>query len=134
MTLVEVIVAMAITGLTVGGLVTGYIFCMTSAEKNALAMAASSRAMERIEETRSAIWAPNRADPKDELAATNFPDKTVILDLSGLGSASTSAVLKTDISQISLSPQVRRIRVDCIWQFKGAAITNSIETCRAPDQ
>ena len=77
MTLVEVVVALAITGLTVGGLITGYIFCMTSSEKDALAMAANTRAMERIEETRSAIWAPTRAQPVDELVATNFPDKTV---------------------------------------------------------
>lgn len=103
MTLVEVVVALAITGLTVGGLITGYIFCMTSSEKDALAMAANTRAMERIEETRSAIWAPTRAQPVDELVATNFPDKTVTLDLSGSGSAITSATLKTDISQISPS-------------------------------
>lgn len=140
MTLVEVVVALAITGLTVGGLITGYIFCMTSSEKDALAMAANTRAMERIEETRSAIWAPTRAQPVDELVATNFPDKTVTLDLSGSGSAITSATLKTDISQISpsaslpFSPPVRRIRVDCSWQFKGTAMVTSIETCRAPDQ
>jgi prepilin-type N-terminal cleavage/methylation domain-containing protein len=141
MTLVEVVVALAITGLVVAGIVTGYIFCTTSTVKDSLYMAANARAMERIEETRSAIWAPYRAQPVDELVATNFPDKIVTLDLSGSGSAITSATLKTDISQIlpsSSSPfsaPVMRIRVDCIWQFKGGDfITNSIETCRAPDQ
>jgi hypothetical protein len=41
----------------------------------------------------------------------------------------------TTISQISLTPPIRDVRVDCIWQFRGAEfITNTIETIRAPDQ
>ena len=139
MTLVEVVVALAITGLTVAGIVTGYIFCTTSTVKDSLYMAANARAMERMEETRSASWSVYGSNPQDDLVATNFPDKVVILDLSGSGSATNLATLKTDISKIpaspSLSSPVRRIRVDCIWQFKGVElITNTIETCRAPDQ
>jgi type II secretory pathway pseudopilin PulG len=134
MTLVEVIVALGITTLMVAGIVTGYIFCTTSTVKDSLYMAANSRALERLEETRSAIWAPYRSSPVDQLVATNFPDKIVTLDLSGSGSEITSATLKTDISQISLSPPVRKIHVDCIWEFKGAQVVTSIETCRAPDQ
>jgi hypothetical protein len=135
MMLIEVVVALAIGGLMVAGIVKGYIFCTTSTVKDSLYMAANARAMERIEETRSAIWAPYRADPVDELVATNFPDKSVTLDLSGSGSQTTSATLKTEISQISLSPPVRKIRVDCIWQFRGVElVTNTIETIRAPDQ
>ena len=137
MTLVEVVVALALAGLMVAGLVTGYIFCTKSAVKDSLYMAANARAMERLEETRSAIWAPYRATPKDDLVTNNFPDKVVTLDLSGSGSVTNSATLKTEISQISDSPlpPVRRIHVDCIWQFRGGDfITNSIETCRAPDQ
>jgi hypothetical protein len=135
MTLVEVVIALAIAGTTVAGIVTGYVFCLTSSVKDGLYMAANARAMERLEETRSAVWAPYRAQPVDELVTNNFPDKVVILDLSGSGSNVTSATIQTDISQISLSPLVRRIRVDCIWQFKGVElVTNTIETCRAPDQ
>jgi prepilin-type N-terminal cleavage/methylation domain-containing protein len=141
MTLVEVVVALAITGLTVAGIVTGYIFCTTSTVKDSLYMAANARAMERMEDTHSAIWAPYRVPPTNQLVAANFPDKVVILDLSGSGSATNLATLKTYISQISPSPSsplsspVMRIRVDCIWQFRGdELITNTIETCRAPDQ
>jgi len=135
MTLVEVMMALAITGLVLAGIVSGYIFCTTSTVKDSLFMAANARAMERMEEARSAIWAPYRAEPTNQLVAANFPDKVVILDLSGSGSNITSATIKTDISQISLSPPVMRIRVDCIWQFKGVEwVTNTIETCRAPDQ
>jgi hypothetical protein len=140
MTLVEVMVALAITGLMVAGIVMGYIFCTSSTVKDSLYMAANARAMERLEETRAAIWAPYRAQPVDELVATNFPDTNVVLDLYESSSAPTLATLQTEITQILPSPAsplsapVRRVHVDCIWQFNGAAITNSIETCRAPDQ
>jgi type II secretory pathway pseudopilin PulG len=124
MTLVEVIVALAITGLMVAGIIRGYIYCATSAVKAELAQAANAKAMQRIEETRSAQWNTSSSLAVDLLVATNFPDKSV-----------TSATIKTTISQISLTPPLRRIRADCIWQFRGAEwVTNSIETIRAADQ
>jgi len=135
MTLIEVVVALAITGLRVGGIVTGYIYCTTSAVKAELAQAANARAMERIEEARSARWDTSSWPVVDQLVATNFPDEVVSLDTPGSGSGGTSATIETTISQISLTPPIRRIRVDCIWQFRGIAlITNTIETIRAPDQ
>ena len=135
MTLIEVVVALAIAGLTVAGIITGYIFCMTLSAKDALAMAANAKVMERIEQTRSAQWDTSVWPAVDELVASNFPDLFITLDKSASGSDVISATIKTDISQISLTPQIRKIRVDCIWQFKGVElITNTIETCRAPDQ
>jgi type II secretory pathway pseudopilin PulG len=134
MTLIEVVVALAITGLTVAGIVTGYIFCTTSSVKDSLYMAANAKAMQRIEETRSAIWDTSSFPAVDQLVATNFPDE-VVTNLSGADSGITSATIQTDITQISTNPSLKEIRVDCIWQFKGVeTITNTIETCRAPDQ
>jgi type II secretory pathway pseudopilin PulG len=135
MTLFEVVVALAITGMTVGGIVTGYIYSTTFAVKAELAQAANARAMERIEEARSAGWDTSAWPIVDELVATNFPDEVVSLDMPGSGSGGTSATIETEITQISLTPPIRRIRVDCIWQFRGGElITNTIETIRAPDQ
>ncbi|HXR04472.1 MAG TPA: prepilin-type N-terminal cleavage/methylation domain-containing protein [Verrucomicrobiae bacterium] len=135
MTLVEVVVALAITGLTVGGVVEGYIYCTTAAVKGGLVQAASARAMERIEEVHSARWDTSVWPVVDQLVATNFPNKIVSLDMPGSGSGGTSATIQTTISQISLAPPIRRIRVDCIWNFMGTQlITNTIETIRAPDQ
>ena len=135
MTLVEVVIALAITGLMVGGIVTGYIYCTTSAVKAELAQAANARAMERIEEARSAQWDTSSWPVVDQLVATNFPDESVTLDMPGTNTVGTSATIQTTISQISVTPPIRRIRVDCIWQFRGVElITNSIETIRAPDQ
>jgi len=135
MTLVEVLMALAILGLAVGGIVTGYSYCTASAEKAALSLAANARAMERLEETRSAKWDTASWPPVDQVVATNFPSKVVTLDLSGSGVGITSATIQTEISQISVAPPLKRIRVDCIWMFKaGQVVTNTIETCRAPDQ
>ena len=135
MTLVEVVIALAITGLTVGGIVAGYISCATAAVKAELVQAASARAMERIEQARTANWDTSVWPAVDRLVATNFPDEVVSLDMPGSGSGGTSATIRTTISQISLTPPIRGIRVDCIWQFKGTGwITNTVETIRAPDQ
>jgi len=135
MTLVEVVVAMAITGMAVAGIVNGYNYCTNSAQKAALSLAANARAMERIEATRSAIWAPARLPAVDQLVTANFPSKSVTLDLAGSGVLVIPATLRTEISQASANPPLKRIRVDCIWQFRGAQwVTNTIETCRAPDQ
>lgn len=134
MTLAEVAIAMSITGLAVAGIITGYMYCTTSAEKAGLYLAANARALERIEETRSVKWDTASAPQVDQLVGTNFPSKVVTLDLSGSGVGVVSAVVNTAIAQISVNPPLKRIRVDCIWQFKGEAITNTIETCRAPDQ
>jgi prepilin-type N-terminal cleavage/methylation domain-containing protein len=134
MTLIEVVIAMAIAGLAVAGIVTGYTFCTMSAEQAALALAASARAQERIEETRSAKWDTAKWPAEDRVVATNFPSKIVTLDLSGSGDRTTQATIQTQISQISTNPPLKRIRVDCIWKFNGKLVTNTIETCRAPNQ
>ena len=137
MTLIEVVMALLITGLMIAGIVTGYIYCATSAIKAGLAQAANAKALERMEQTRSAQWDISSYPVIDQLVASNFPDEAVTLDMPGTNSACTLATIRTTIAQISTTPQpqVRMVHVDCIWQFRGSEwITNSIETCRAPDQ
>lgn len=135
MTLAEVVIAMAISGMVVGGIITGYIYTTASAERAGLYLAANAKAMERIEETRSAKWDTASSPQVDQLFATNFPSKNVTLDLSGSGVATVFATVNTEITQISVNPPLKRIRVDCIWKFRGReTVTTTIETCRAPDQ
>jgi prepilin-type N-terminal cleavage/methylation domain-containing protein len=138
MTLVEVVISLAIAALMVGGIVEGYIYCTTSAVKAELAQAANAKAMQRLEEARSAVWDTSSYPAVDQLVASNFPDEVVTLDLPGTNSAGTLATIQTTIVQFSLPPPlsapVRKIHVDCIWQFRGAElITNSIESIRAPN-
>jgi len=135
MTLVEVVVALAISGLTVGAIVSGYLFCAASSEKSALSLAANGMAMERLEQARSAAWNTVSWPNIDQLQSSNFPNKIVVLDLSSSGPHVTYATNITSISQISTNPPLRRVHVDCVWQFNGRQVyTNSVEMCRAPDQ
>ena len=134
MTLVEVVVALAVTGLAVGGIINGYNYCTNSAQKVALSLAASARAMERVEEVRSAMWDTVQYPAVDQVVVPNFPAKVVSLDLTGAGVAVTPATLRTEISEVSTNPPLKRVRVDCVWDFRGSPITNTIETFRAPNQ
>jgi type II secretory pathway pseudopilin PulG len=135
MTLVEVVVALAVTGLAIGAVVNGYHYCSNAAQKAALDQAASARALERLEETHSAKWDTSVWPPVDQLVASNFPPKSVVLDLAGTGAVVTSATLQTQISQESTNPPLKRVRVDCVWTYGGTrVITNTLETLRAPDQ
>lgn len=135
MTLAEVVIALAITGLTVAGVISGYIYCVKATVKAELEQAANAKAMERMETVRSAIWAPTRADPVDQLIASNFPDVVVSLDMAGTNVTGTLATIQTTIAPISVNPPMRMIHVDCIWQFQGVQwLTNSVETIRACDQ
>jgi prepilin-type N-terminal cleavage/methylation domain-containing protein len=135
MTLVEVVVAMAITGLAIGGILNGYNYCTNSSQKAALFLAANARAMERLEETRSAKWDTASWPAVDHLVATNFPSKVVTLDKSGVGGAILPATIQTTIAPVSSNPPLKRIRVDCIWKYRGVElITNTVESFRAPDQ
>jgi prepilin-type N-terminal cleavage/methylation domain-containing protein len=135
MTLVEVVVALAISSVAIAGIISGYLYCVTAAEKSALSLVANAQAVQRLEQTRSAKWDLSIWPPVDQLDVTNFPDTVVQLDLSGLGNASTTATNSVRIVQISTNPPLKQVHVDCVWCFKGQQlITNSIETCRAPDQ
>jgi hypothetical protein len=90
--------------------------------------------MERLEATRGAKWDTSSYPVVDQLVITNFPAQVVLLDRSGSGVGSTYGTNVIQISQISTNPPLRRIRVDCLWRFNATQLlTNTIETCRAPD-
>ncbi len=135
MTLVEVVIALAISVMLIAGIASGYIYCVTLATKADLAQVASAKALERLEQARTAIWDISSWPVVDELVATNFPDEQVTLDMPGTNSSGTTAIIQTTIAQFSSNPPAKLIHVDCIWNFRGTEpMTNSIETCRAPDQ
>ena len=131
----EVVVALMISGLAVAAIVTGYIFSIASAQKTALSLAAGAKALERIEQTRSAKWDISKWPQVDQLVVSNFPNELVVLDENAAGNGITYGTNITQISQISQQPPLKMIHVDCVWNFKGfQLLTNSVETCRAPDQ
>jgi len=137
MTLAEVVVALAIAALTVAALVGGYISSTMATEKASLSLAANTRALERLEDTHGTVWNVSGWPTVDELVATNFPTKVVTLDLSGKGAGITYGTNYTTITQISVAPQLRRVRVDCVWRFQNrqfsTLLTNTVESLRGPD-
>jgi prepilin-type N-terminal cleavage/methylation domain-containing protein len=134
-TLVEALIALAICGLAMAAIVIGYLCASSAAEKSALSLAANASVLRRLEESRCARWVISTFPAIDEVVQTNFPDTVVLLDLPGSGSAITYATNHTLISLISTNPPFKRVRVDCVWAFRGNKLfTNSVETCRAPDQ
>ena len=137
MTLAEVVVALAIASVMVASLVGGYIYSTVSAEKSSLSLAANTRALERLEDTHGAIWNVSGWPVVDQLVATNFPAKVVVIDLAGQGPGITYGTNYTAITQVSLAPLLRRVRVDCVWGFRSGKysglFTNTVETLRGPD-
>jgi len=134
-TLAEVAVAMAITAMSMAGVVAGYIFATRQAEWSAFSLAAQALATQRLEQTRAAQWEPRQ--PLDELVATNFPTvptNRLDMPISGTNIAyATNFTTITDLKPVVGYP-LKMIRVDCVWSFRQRAYTNTIASYRAPDR
>jgi type II secretory pathway pseudopilin PulG len=135
-TLAEVVVAIAITVMSLAGIITGYIFATRQAEWSAYSLAAQSLATQRLEQTRAAKWDPRAWPGVDQLIAANFPTvPTNILDLPVSGTNIAYATNFTTISDVSSGGYpLKMVRVDCVWSFRQRLFTNTISTYRAPDQ
>ena len=135
-TLAEVVIAMAITVMSLAGVIMGYIFAIRQAEWSAYSLAAQSLATQRLEQTRAAKWDPRASPPVDEVITNNFPIvPTNILDMPVSGTNMAYATNFTTISDVTNGGYpLKLIRVDCVWSFRERAFTNTIATYRAPDQ
>jgi len=134
--MVEMITAMAIAGITVAGVVSGFMQIFVTGQSSAYSLAAHSQAMRGLEQARSAKWDPMASPPKDDLGAnTNWPPDPQILDLPMQGNNITYATNRVFIRTISTQPPLRQIKVETTWSFMNRRVfTNSIVTYRAPDQ
>ncbi|HLH56438.1 MAG TPA: hypothetical protein VKY92_22815 [Verrucomicrobiae bacterium] len=134
LTLVEVLVSLGISVVAVTGIVMGYLFATGSAQRSSLYLAAGARALERVEQIRSAKWDTSSWPTIDQLQASNFPASVVTLCLPTANAPAVYGTNFTQISQISSNPPVKLVRVDCVWNRGTQLITNTIQTCRTPDQ
>ena len=131
----EVAISLSLAALLVGGLVLGYVQSIRRAEWSAYSLAAQSLAMQRIEQTRAAKWDPLDWPPVDQVVSENFPPMIEILDIPMATTNGVTATLFTTIATVTATPPLKLIRVDCVWPFMdGNVFTNTITTCRAPDQ
>lgn len=134
MTLTEILVALAMTGLGVFAMVTGFVNAATHAESSAYVLAAQCQALERLEQVRAAKWDPNADPPVDQIVSTNFPVLVKVLDIPRKG-LNVFATNYTTIKVVSVNPPIKLMRVDCVWTWLNKkAYTNSVMTYRGPDQ
>src|SRR2546429_7635597 len=135
-TLAEVLIAMAITVMSLGGVITGYIIATRQAEWSACSLAAQSLATQRLEQTRAAKWDPRASPPVDEGITNNFPIvPTNILDMPVSGTNIAYATNFTTISDVTNGGDpLKLIRVDCVLSFRQQVYSNTISTYLAPDQ
>lgn len=133
--MVEVLLAMGVLVLMGSGLIYGYIQSARMTDWQAHSLAAQSFAMQRIEQARAAKWDTQAGTPVDQLVGSNFPP---LVGQLGIPISGTNFVFATDyttISNLSSTPPMRMIQVDCVWRFTdGKVFTNTVVTYRAPDE
>jgi type II secretory pathway pseudopilin PulG len=135
MTLMETLVSMMIVAIVISATINGYILSTNRAEWSSQSLAAHSLAMQRLEQTRAAIWNMSGEFPVDELTAANFPPVKAVLDIPISGTNAVTATLYTTITAVSASPPFRMIRVDCVWPYRSRGFfTNTLATYRSPEQ
>jgi len=133
--LVEVVLSIAITGISLGAIVAGYIYSAKAAEWSAYSLAANSLAMQRLEQCRAAKFDVLTTPITDELIPANFPTKAEILDVPRSSQNIAYATNYTTITTVSTNPPLKMIRVDCVWRFKNDGFfTNTLVTYRSSDQ
>ena len=120
-TVVEVVISIAILALVMGGMIKGYIQTNRQAEWSSFSLAAQSFASQWAEQTEAEKWDTHTDltgtgyGTSNELLATNYTRTNSML-IPGTG----QSVIVTNyisITSVCASPQVRQIRVDCVWQF-----------------
>ncbi|PYL01526.1 MAG: hypothetical protein DME19_01315 [Verrucomicrobia bacterium] len=134
-TLVEAMISIGIAGISIGGLLYGFILFGRRAEWTTYSTAAQSMAMRRLEQTRAAKWDPLAYPSVDDVVQSNFPVTITNLDIPLNGTNAVYATNTTTITLISTNPPLKMVRVDCVWSVSSRGpFTNSLITYRAPDQ
>jgi Tfp pilus assembly protein PilV len=153
--LVEILIAFLLFGMTVSGLIYGYEQANRMAEMSSMSLAAQSIAQQGMEQAMSAQWdsqmypvtnGPGTADEirlfnnagvctnSDVTSHTNY-SQTDFLDVPSTG-AQISIMNYISVTNISINPPLRQIRSDCVWTLPldGKSYTNTVVTQRAPDE
>jgi type II secretory pathway pseudopilin PulG len=153
-TLAEVVMAIAIVAIVLGGMTVAYTQATRRAQWSGYSLAAQALAIQQLEQARAGVWDPSIQ--KNELTNLNligwaYNSGTRVLtghtwanlDLPISGTNFVRATNFVTVSMINLngmtSPpvQVQMVRVDTVWPFRwgntNRYFTNSISTYCAPD-
>lgn len=152
-TLMEVVVAVVITGVVFGGILAGYVQSARRIEWSAYSLAAEGLNIQQVEQIRAAKWdtqttSTNSVDETSSLALTNWAFASgkwtgympAILDVP-CNASNGNVVWATNFVSLSVITNtanslatVKLIQSDTVWSFRGKRYTNSIAAYRAPDQ
>jgi prepilin-type N-terminal cleavage/methylation domain-containing protein len=139
-TLVEVVVALAISTILFAGIILSFSQTAYRAEWSSYSLAAQNLALQGLEQARAAAWDPLAATPVDKCVQTNFPTTTTnILDVPVSKGNITYATNTWSITTVGTATYpMKMIRVECTWPFikdgKQVMFKNSVATFRAPNQ
>lgn len=136
-TVVETVISFTIATIVATSTIVCYLQFASQAEWSAMSMAAQGLAIQRLEQARGARW-DTQAWPQqpehNEFVSSNFPPQQMVLDVPTRGGTNTLiASLSTVISDVSTTPPLRQVIVECAWSFKGKDFTNAVLSFRAPD-
>ena len=134
-TLAEVMIALGILGISLGGILTVYIQSAVRSDWSAHSVSAQMAALSSLEQCRAAKFDPRGSPPTDELVSSNFPQRVYVLDVGTSVGPSTYSTNTTTILTVSTNPPLKLVRVDCIWSYpRKGLFTNSASTYRAANQ
>lgn len=150
-TLAEVVMAVAITTLIFGGILTANVHLTKRAEWTGQSLAAQALAIQQLEQARSAVW--DNSLGKNELTNLNLLGWTsngrvgkgyshAILDLPISGTNYVRATNYVTITQLTnvtglAGVRLQMVQVDTVWRFRAFGSsrlhTNTVVTYYAPD-
>jgi len=132
-TLIEVVIAAAISAMVLAGMFEGYNMAGRKAQFSACSIAATSEAMHQLEGAFAANWVP--AYGQNQLLALGGTN-TANLCLPVAQSNVITCTNYTTVTEISTSPPYALIQVQCVWGFPnyGGTYTNTVAVLRAPNE
>jgi len=134
-TLAEVLIALGILGISLGGILTVYIQSAVRSDWSAHSVSAQMTALCGLEQCRAAKFDPRGSPAVDQLVSSNFPQRLYVLDVGTSVGARTYATNTTTITTISSNPPLKMVRVDCTWFYaRKGLFTNTALTYRAANQ
>ena len=134
-TLLEVVISLAILGISLSAILTLYVRSAQRADWSGYSVSAQMMALSGLEQCRAAKYDPHGSPPTDALVSTNFPFQVDVLDPGTANAITSYGTNTTTISTISTNPALKLVRVNCTWTYPGRGVfTNSVLTYRAANQ
>ena len=133
-TLIEVTVALAISGLMMAGMFQGYTMASRRAQFSSYQLAANAMAMQQMESIVAATWVVSGTSVTNIFSPSLTNTQVSALCLPSSGTNLVYATNYATVQQISTNPPYVMVSVSCVWNFMGlGTFTNTISVLRAPD-